>query len=273
MPSRKKTNTPKLILVCGTALTVLLGAGLFFSSVQPVYPEAPLIAPEAVEAIVPEPAEAFVKQRTFGHSEKGRTIEGYEVGSGEEVLFLFGGIHGNEMGTVELLNQLVMTITADPTLVATTKKVIIVPLVNPDGYHDGIYRNNANGVNVNRNFPTTEWIVYPDQDTFAGDKPFSERESQTIKAIVEEYKPDVMIAFHSQGGVVSPEAGAESMALAAWYIEQSGYIYFNDWDYPGTATRWFTESTGNPSLTVEVTDHAKSDWEINRPALLELIEE
>ena len=274
MSSRQKTNRRKLIFVCGIALTTFIGVGLIFSSSQPTYPDDKLVILEAVETVVVEPEEAeevFAKQRTFGYSEKGRAIDGYEIGNGTDCMLFFGGIHGNEKGTVELLKEFADTVIAEPNLLASSKKLVVVPLINPDGYFDNIYRDNANGVNLNRNFPTTNWIQYPDAETFAGSKPFSENESLTIKAIVEECDPSLMIAFHSQGGVVSPEAGSESVALAEWYIARTGYFYYNDWDYPGTATGWFTESTGNPSLTIEITDHMTSDWEINRPALLELI--
>lgn len=264
-------NHRKHIFVFGIALTTLMGVGLIFSLAQPTYPDDELVISEAVEAIVPEPEEAFAKQRTFGYSEKGRPIDGYEIGSGAECMLFFGGIHGNEKGTVELLKKFTDTVIAEPYLLASTRKLVVVPLINPDGYFDDIYRDNTNGVNLNRNFPTTNWVQYPDAETFAGSKPFSESESLTIKTIVEECNPSLMIAFHSQGGVVSPEAGSESVALAEWYIARTGYVYYNDWNYPGTATGWFTESTGNPSLTIEVTDHTNSDWEINRPALLELI--
>jgi len=221
--------------------------------------------------VIDESTKPFIKQRTFGHSENGRAIDGYEIGSGEDCLLFFGGIHGNEKGTVELLQEFTDAVVAKPDLVPADKRLFIIPLLNPDGYYEDVYRDNANGVNLNRNFLTAQWIQYPDAETFAGSQPFSESESRALKAIVEECKPSVMIAFHSQGGVVSPEAGEESLALAEWYIAKTGYTYFNDWDYPGTATGWFAEVAGKPAITVEITNHEESDWKINRTALLELL--
>lgn len=247
---------------------VLIGSGILLASVPPMqsYPKHESIENER-EANQPAP----IEEKTFGYSELGRPITGYEIGSGEECLLIFGGIHGDEKGTVDLVRRFADEVIVQPDLVPTTRKLVVVPLVNPDGYFDGIYRNNANGVNINRNFATSGWTAYPDQQTFAGQQPFSEKESQVIKTIVEECVPSVMVAFHSQGGIVSPEAGSESLALAEWYINKTGYTYFNDWDYPGTATKWFTETTGNPSITVEITNHSDSDWEINNNALLELL--
>jgi len=80
-----------------------------------------------------------------------------------------------------------------------------------------------------------------------------------------------MISFHSHGDLVSPEAGDASVGLAKWYAEKTGYVYFEDWDYPGTATKWFVETTNKPAITVEISQDLQSDWEINKGALLELI--
>lgn len=213
----------------------------------------------------------LVTKRTFGYSENGRAIDGYEIGDGAECVLFFGGIHGNEKGAVSLLQQFANEILTSPELVSSTKRVIILPLLNPDGYYQEIYRDNANGVNINRNFTTPGWTAYPDEETFAGTEPFSEAETRLLRDVVQECEAELMIAFHSQGGVISPEASPESIALADWYASKTGYTIYNDWNYPGTATQWFMSTTGNPAITVEMTSHDKSDWDINRSALLELI--
>ena len=220
-------------------------------------------------------SEVEVTKKVFGYSAKGKPIEGYVIGSGENGLFLFGSIHGNEMGTADLLNRLVKEIKADPKLVGNDMKIIILPIVNPDGYFDRIDKLNANEVNLNLNFDTTDWLQYgKDEGHWAGNKPFSEPESMVIKEIVENYKPKRMISYHSKGAIVNPEYNHESsLALALWYAEKTGYQFYGDgdWDYSGTATRWFKETTNNATITVELSDHINNDWEINKAALLELV--
>lgn len=225
------------------------------------------------QAVISEggPQPIAVEKKTFGFSTKGRPIEGYVVGRGERAIFLFGAIHGNEMGTAELMSSLVKEIERDVDIVSPNNTVVIIPVANPDGYHDRTDKLNANEVNLNLNFETSEWQKYGPEENFAGTGPFSEVESLAIKQVVETYKPDMMIAFHSKGALVSPESGEASIQLAQWYAQRTGYEYYDMWDYFGTATRWFTETTGNPSITVELTDHSKSDWDINRGPLLELI--
>ncbi len=209
--------------------------------------------------------------KNFGHAHSGRPIRGYVIGSGPDTLFLFGAIHGNEMGTATLLENLIEEIRSNPNLVSPSKRLVIIPIANPDGYYDRIDKLNAHGVNLNLNFATTDWAHYGSGGTYAGDAPFSEPESQSIKSIVEEYHPYAMISFHAQGGLISPEFQDASKEWSHWYAGKTGYEYYEDWDFFGTATRWFTETTGLPSVTVELTDYVHSDWAINKKPLLELI--
>ncbi|HYD89857.1 MAG TPA: M14 family zinc carboxypeptidase, partial [Flavobacterium sp.] len=211
------------------------------------------------------------EKKIFGHSVKNRPIEGYEIGNGSETLLLFSAIHGNEKGTADLLSKLVEELKTNPNFVADTKKLVIIPIANPDGYYDRDDKLNGNEVNLNLNFKTTGWAKYGKSGTFAGNEPFTEPESRIIKEIVEQYKPSMMISFHSQGALVSPERDSKSMELGKWYAEKSGYVYFDEWDDSGTATKWFVETTGNPAITVELTNHTDSDWQLNEKALLELI--
>jgi len=222
---------------------------------------------------VAEQASRKIEKKTFGYSVKERPIEGYEIGNGPNTILLLASIHGDEMGTTDLLNRFVDEIKINPNIISKTKRLIIIPITNPDGYYDRTDKLNANGVNLNLNFATSDWQEYGPEGTYAGPKPFSEIESRVIKQVVEQYKPNIMISYHAFGNLVSPEVGDASVALAKWYTEKTGYEYFDAdyWDYPGTATKWFTETTGKLAITVELTKNLQSDWEINKSALLELV--
>ena len=206
----------------------------------------------------------------FGYSTEGREITGAIFGDGEETILLFGGIHGNEKGSSQVLELLTDELTEQPEFVGDDVRVIVIPVTNPDGYIDRTDKLNTNGVNLNRNFKTTDWVRFED-GIDAGIEPFSEIESQIIASIIEQYDVDKMIAYHSQGGLSIPEYTQESRDLAAWYANKTGYQYFDEWDYFGTATRWFEEVHKKPAITVELTSHYLSDWAVNRPAILELI--
>jgi murein peptide amidase A len=220
----------------------------------------------------PDSGPAVVKQKVVGVSEMGRDIVGYEMGGGVNCLLLFGGIHGNERGTVDLLGRLVAEIENHPEILSADKKLMVIPLVNPDGYFERGDKLNANAVNLNRNFATQNWVVQAgDEETYAGPQPFSENESRALREVIQACDPSLMIAYHSQGALVSPESNDASLALANWYAAHTGYEYFDEWDYSGTATGWFVEATDGAAITVELTSHTESDWEINKQALLELL--
>ena len=216
-----------------------------------------------------------INQKVFGYSTQGKAIEGYEIGDGENAMLLFSSIHGDEVGTTDLLNELIKEINNNPSMVSKTKKLVIIPIANPDGYYDRTDKLNANGVNLNLNFATSDWKQYGPEGTYAGAKAFSDIESQVLKDVVEEHKPEMMISYHASGALVTPENSDASIALGKWYAEKTGYGYYDDknldWDYPGTATKWFVETTSKPAITVELTTYRGSDWEINKKALLELI--
>lgn len=240
---------------------------------QPEVSGATIVAEEEKkEEIVEQVVEVdeFLDKKTFGLSEAGKPIEGYEIGFGENVILLHASLHGDEIGTTDLMNVFVEELRNNPKLVATTTKLVIIPIANPDGYYDRTDKYNSRSVNLNLNFATSGWQKYGPLGTFAGEEPFSEKESQVLKQVVEKYNPVAMIAFHAEGALVSPESGPSSIALAKWYVKNSGYTYYEYWDYAGTATKWFEETYNKPAITVELTDDLKGDWSKNKKALLEL---
>ncbi len=211
-----------------------------------------------------------IEKKIFGQSTQGKPIEGYVVGNGAKTVLLFSAIHGDEIGTTDLLNTFIDELKADPTKISSAKRLVVIPISNPDGYYDRVDKFNANLVNLNLNFETADWKDHGPEGTYAGPKPFSEVESQALKKVVEDYKPEMMIAYHARGALVTPESDEASIALAHRYADATGYEYYVDWDYPGTATKWFVEATHKPAITVELTAYRPSDWEINKKILMEL---
>lgn len=212
-----------------------------------------------------------IERKVFGYSAQGRAVEGYEIGFGENTILMLAAMHGSERASSDLLSRLAMEIALKPGLVSKANKLIIIPVANPDGYYERGDKLNGNGVNLDLNFATSDWKRYGPEGTYAGPEPFSEPESQLIKKIVEDYQPEMMISFHSYGDLVSPEAGESSIKLAKWYMSKTGYKYYDVWDYPGTATKWFTETTGKPAITVEISKDLLVNWEKNKRVLSDLV--
>ena len=78
-------------------------------------------------------------------------------------------------------------------------RLLIIPLANPDGLLDGYTnngfgRNNANGVDLNRDFDANH-LVRPEGRNYTP-SPFSASESRALRDLVLEYKPDVVLDLH-----------------------------------------------------------------------------
>lgn len=89
-------------------------------------------------------------------------------------------------------------------------KIVIIPAANPYGINvwaasgqEG--RNNANNVNINRNYDTRGWAVQPDADkgSYAGDQP----ETQFIMNTVLDVEADIAIDIHCLGNTNGTENG------------------------------------------------------------------
>lgn len=94
---------------------------------------------------------------------------------------------------------------------------MFIPCLNPDGMAKN-KRVNANGVDLNRNFPTKNW----GQDTslagdnpsdyYGGVSPASEIETQFVINIIEKYSPKIILTFHAPYKVVNYDGPAEVIA-------------------------------------------------------------
>jgi murein peptide amidase A len=262
---KKQRHKTYLILFAILTLSLLVGS-YFYIDTKKTKAEKVRIEKNKVEQDSKK-----IDKIIFGQSMDGKPIEGFEIGNGSHTILLLGSIHGDEVGTTDLLNKFVEEIKSNPYLISKSKRLIVIPITNPDGYYDRTDKLNANGVNLNLNFPTSDWQEYGPEGTYAGPEPFSEIESQVIKQVVEMYNPEVMISYHAMGALVTPENNDASVALGNWYIGKTGYEYYDGWDYPGTVTKWFSETYQKPALTVEITKYLESDWEKNKDALMDLI--
>lgn len=264
----------KKFLIAITVLALTASLGIYSYSVIASNRAVSELKSFEADLLQKEKDSKKIEKKTFGFSVKEKPIDGYEIGNGPHTLLLIGSVHGNEMGSTYLLERFVEEIKADPDIISRTKKLVIIPVANPDGFYDRIDKLNANNVNLDLNFATTDWQEYGLRGDWAGPEPFSEPESRVLKQVIQEYKPDAMISFHARGSFVSPEVTNTPSELGKWYAERTGYIYDDDieeWNFAGTSTRWFVETTGKAVITVELTKYLESDWEINKEALLELV--
>lgn len=95
--------------------------------------------------------------------------------------------------------------------------LLFIPCLNPDGMQLGT-RTNANGVDLNRNFPTKNWGEDTSQagdnptDYFGGEFAGSETETQFVMEVIEEYKPKTILTLHAPYKVVNYDGPAKALA-------------------------------------------------------------
>ena len=96
----------------------------------------------------------------------------------------------------------------------------LVPSLNPDGVARGT-RQNAHGVDLNRNFPAM-WqpIGHPGSTYYAGARPFSEPETRAARDLIRRIHPQVTVWFHQHMDVVW--AYGRSTAAGRRYARTAG---------------------------------------------------
>ena len=125
----------------------------------------------------------------------------------------------------------------------------VVPVMNPDGLaHDT--RQNAHGVDLNRNFPTG-W-VHTSGHYGGGPRPASEPETRAMMRFLLEVRPDRMISFHQplHGVDLDPRRPGFShrigraLHLPVSVVRCGGVC-------GGTMTQWFEAHLPGSAVTVE----------------------
>lgn len=204
-----------------------------------------------------------------GRSVKGRALLQRDVVSPKarvKVLVL-GGIHGDELSSTSLVLHWIATAREIPSNVHWR----FVPLVNPDGMLlDKPRRTNANGVDLNRNFPTPNWEkesahywhhrTGKDPRRYPGSKPLSEPESKWVFDEMEAWKPDLIVSVHAPYGVLDFDGPvAPPQRLGRLYLDQVGI-------FPGSLGNYGGVHRKIPVVTIELSSAIRTpqDGEIRQ---------
>jgi protein MpaA len=143
-------------------------------------------------------AAASARTVLLGRSWQGRPITAVDVGNpaGTRIVVV-GCIHGNETGGIAISQALERLAPHDLDL-------WILPDLNPDGVAGGI-RQNAHGVDLNRNFP---WRWRPMSGVYeSGPRPLSERKARIAQALILRLHPHLAVWFHQHLNMVWASGG------------------------------------------------------------------
>ncbi len=104
--------------------------------------------------------------------------------------------------------------------IGQTNNLLFIPCLNPDGMQLG-QRTNANGVDLNRNFPTKNWgknlgdnATCDDEKSayYGGISAGSEIETQFLIDTISEFKPQIILTLHAPYKVVNYDGPAKELA-------------------------------------------------------------
>jgi protein MpaA len=144
-------------------------------------------------------------------------------------VLVVGQIHGDEPGSATVADRVLAS--EPPPGVA----YYVIRRANPDGARHGT-RQNARGVDLNRNFPH-RWRSAARGRFWPGPRAGSEPETKYVMELTRLLRPAVTVWLHQPYGIVVPAAGA-STKLVARYARVSGLPVKRLPRYRGTAAGW-----------------------------------
>lgn len=193
----------------------------------------------------------IVKLEIIGTSTDGRNLYAIEIGSGENVTMFEASIHAAEVASTLFITKYMVDLVngyedgdKDTIELLKNNKIVIIPCANPDGYETAIFgtkslnnqnlyialnadsdslkyiKTNANGIDLNRNFPSqTSGLYYTNYSLhstvsltksvdrlsyYPGQTLGSEPETRAIMYIQNKWisKIKSYVALHSAGRVI-----------------------------------------------------------------------
>lgn len=171
-------------------------------------------------------------------------------------VLLVGGIHGDEYSSVSVVFKWLERLAREDHGLFHWR---VVPVLNPDGLLRPprmSQRMNANGVDLNRNFPSPGWdpeaLKYWEERTrrnkrrYPGPAALSEPESRWLVEQLDTFKPDAVISIHAPHGIVDFDGPRiPPQRLGPLDLRLLG-------TYPGSMGRYIGIHRGIPLLTVEL---------------------
>ena len=215
------------------------------------------------------------RSRVYGKSENSINLELFEPFTAVPEILIMGSIHGDESLSTVLLSQCLRSM--DP----PDLKAAVILAANPDGVLAGI-RANANGVDLNRNFPAANWapdlVYYRNHQDQPQNIPLSpglqagsESETQAILKLLASLQPKLIVSLHGFLGCIddplSSRVGqdiAERTKLDL--VPNVGY------ETPGSFGSWCAEQ-GVPIITYELPAQGMPQLrELHIPVLRDLMD-
>lgn len=203
--------------------------------------------------------------KSIGWTFDRRSIPMLVFGSGKKKIVATGGVHGREsINPVVLIQMAEDYLVQKDTILNRKGCIYMVPLLNPDGYEIArnkhvLWKNNANGIDINRNFPSRTF-----REKWEDDQPGSETETKALMKLFYQVNPDGYLDYHSRGKSIyyyrsqmNNAYNAKQLRIAKALAFSTGYALeepeqeIEENDSGGNTVHFFSECFDKPAITIE----------------------
>jgi hypothetical protein len=171
----------------------------------------------------------------LGYSNEGRSLAVQRFGEGDTYVLLIGGLHtGSEDNSRVIVEQIGVYLGENPEVIPGSISVLVLASANPDGTANSTHTN-ARGVDLNRNWPTADWIAdacHPETGCrigLGGSAPLSEPETAYIYSLIEAARPAVTIVWHAQAPLIEANEAPRADRYGRAFANASGYEFVEEW--------------------------------------------
>ncbi len=158
-------------------------------------------------------------------------------------ILVVGVFHGDEPQGKFLIDEYLK--------IYSNSRLLFIPCLNPDGMA-GKTRTNSNYVDLNRNFPTKNWISTEKKEFFGGIKPASEIETRFLIQVIKEYNPKLILTLHAPFKIVNYDGPAKEIAEKIGQIISYPVKGSIGYPTPGSFGTYCGVERGIPTITLEL---------------------
>lgn len=188
---------------------------------------------------------ATAPAEVIGRSVEGRELRATRIGDAAApvTVLAVGSIHGNERAGHAVLRALRRA------KAPAGVQLWLVTTANPDATRAGT-RQNARGVDLNRNFPR-RWRAAGRRGStyYPGPRAASEPETRALQRLIRRLRPDRTLWFHQRLRMVNLSSGADPAVVRA-YARRVGLPARALPSYRGTASSWQNHAQPDSSAFV-----------------------